>query len=76
MRILHNVSIDVSPSETVTLLGTNGNGKSTLIKSVMGIIRPTAGRIVATIVHGEIAFNGDTAAMQNSDLIRRYYLGL
>jgi branched-chain amino acid transport system ATP-binding protein len=49
VRILHDVSIDVAPSETVTLLGTNGNGKSTLIKSVMGIIRPTAGRIVATI---------------------------
>ena len=53
VRILHDVSIDVAPSETVTLLGTNGNGKSTLIKSVMGIIRPTAGRIVATIEDAE-----------------------
>ncbi len=53
VRILHDVSIDVAPSETVTLLGTNGNGMSTLIKSVMGIIRPTAGRIVATIEDAE-----------------------
>ncbi|MGH7042083.1 MAG: ABC transporter ATP-binding protein [Acetobacteraceae bacterium] len=35
--------------ETVVLLGTNGNGKSTLMKCIMGILRPTAGRIVADI---------------------------
>jgi branched-chain amino acid transport system ATP-binding protein len=33
----------------VALLGTNGNGKSTLIKCVMGIVRPTAGSITAEI---------------------------
>ena len=33
----------------MTLLGTNGNGKSTLMKCMMGIVRPTAGRIVAEI---------------------------
>ena len=35
--------------ETVVLLGTNGNGKSTLMKCVMGIVRPRTGRIVAEI---------------------------
>ena len=35
--------------ETVALLGTNGNGKSTLMKCIMGIVRPGAGRIVADI---------------------------
>jgi branched-chain amino acid transport system ATP-binding protein len=49
VRILHDVSLDVGSSKTVTLLGTNGNGKSTLIKAVMGIVRPTSGRITATI---------------------------
>jgi branched-chain amino acid transport system ATP-binding protein len=49
VRILHNVSLSVGPGETVALLGTNGNGKSTLMKSVMGLVRPTAGSIVATI---------------------------
>src|SRR5262249_29854454 len=34
---------------TVVLLGTNGNGKSTLMKCIMGIVRPRAGRIVAEI---------------------------
>ena len=49
VRVLHDVSIAVAPSETVALLGTNGNGKSTLIKTIMGVVRPTAGRVVATI---------------------------
>jgi branched-chain amino acid transport system ATP-binding protein len=49
VRILHDVSLDVAARETATLLGTNGNGKSTLIKAIMGIVRPTSGRITATI---------------------------
>jgi branched-chain amino acid transport system ATP-binding protein len=49
VRVLEDVSIGVGNGETVVLLGTNGNGKSTLMKSVMGIVRPRAGRIVAEI---------------------------
>ena len=49
VRVIEDVSIDVKAGETVALLGTNGNGKSTLMKCVMGIVRPTAGRIVAEI---------------------------
>jgi branched-chain amino acid transport system ATP-binding protein len=43
------VSISAAAGETVVLLGTNGNGKSTLMKCIMGIVRPSAGRIVAAI---------------------------
>ena len=49
VRVIHGVSINVNSGETVTLLGTNGNGKSTLMKCVMGIVQPTSGRIVAEI---------------------------
>jgi branched-chain amino acid transport system ATP-binding protein len=49
VRVIEDVSIDVRPSETVVLLGTNGNGKSTLIKCIMGMVRPSAGTIVADI---------------------------
>jgi branched-chain amino acid transport system ATP-binding protein len=49
VRILHDVSLTVAAGETVTLLGTNGNGKSTLLKCVMGIVRPSSGSIVADI---------------------------
>jgi branched-chain amino acid transport system ATP-binding protein len=45
VRVLHGVSINVEHGESVVLLGSNGNGKSTLIKCVMGIVSPTAGRI-------------------------------
>jgi len=49
VRVLHDVSVSVGAGETVALLGTNGNGKSTLLKCVMGIVRPSAGSIVAEI---------------------------
>jgi len=49
VRVLEEVSIDVKAGETVVLLGTNGNGKSTLMKCVMGMVRPSAGRILAEI---------------------------
>jgi branched-chain amino acid transport system ATP-binding protein len=49
VRVLEGVSLNVASGETVALLGTNGNGKSTLMKCVMGIVRPCGGRIVATI---------------------------
>ncbi|PYN88773.1 MAG: branched-chain amino acid ABC transporter ATP-binding protein [Candidatus Rokuibacteriota bacterium] len=45
VRVLHGVSIEVREGETVALLGTNGNGKSTLIKSIMGMLTPDAGEI-------------------------------
>ncbi|MBM3572895.1 MAG: ATP-binding cassette domain-containing protein, partial [Alphaproteobacteria bacterium] len=49
VRVLEGVTIDVKPAETVVLLGTNGNGKSTLMKCIMGMVRPSAGRIMAAI---------------------------
>ena len=45
VQVLRGVSLTVEPGETVVLLGSNGNGKSTLINSVMGIVRPSAGTI-------------------------------
>ena len=49
VRVLEDISLSVSNAETVTLLGTNGNGKSTLMKCVMGMVRPSSGSIVAEI---------------------------
>ena len=49
VQVLNDVALDVHDGETVTLLGTNGNGKSTLIKSIMGIVKPTSGKIEAEI---------------------------
>jgi branched-chain amino acid transport system ATP-binding protein len=49
VRALHGVSVAVGGGETVALLGTNGNGKSTLMKCVMGIVRPTQGSVTLQI---------------------------
>src|SRR5690242_19301493 len=49
VRVLHGLSLAVGDGGTVALLGTNGNGKSTLIHCIMGVVRPTAGRIVARL---------------------------
>ena len=44
-HILHGVSVDVGPGEVVGLLGRNGVGKSTTLKTIMGLIRPSEGTI-------------------------------
>ena len=49
VRVLHGVSMHVDDGETVVLLGTNGNGKSTLMKCIMGIVEPDAGEIVLEV---------------------------
>ncbi len=49
VRVIEDVSMTVGSGETVALLGTNGNGKSTLMKCIMGIVRPKAGRIIVEI---------------------------
>ena len=49
IRVIEDVSFHVDSGETVVLLGTNGNGKSTLMKCIMGIVPPSAGKIVAEI---------------------------
>ena len=49
VRAIDDISVSVSHAETVVLLGTNGNGKSTLMKCIMGMLRPSSGSIIAEI---------------------------
>ena len=44
-HVLHGVSMHVSPGEVVCLLGRNGMGKTTLLRTIMGINRTWAGRV-------------------------------
>ena len=49
VQVLDGISLEVNDGETVALLGTNGNGKSTVMKCIMGMVTPGAGRITAVI---------------------------
>jgi phospholipid/cholesterol/gamma-HCH transport system ATP-binding protein len=44
-EILHSVSFDVAPRETIVILGGSGSGKSTLLRTMVGLERPTSGSI-------------------------------
>ena len=52
VRALQGVTVDIAQGETVALLGTNGNGKSTLMKCLMGMVRPTRGTL-SLVMDGE-----------------------
>jgi branched-chain amino acid transport system ATP-binding protein len=66
VRVIHDLSLRIGDGETVALLGTNGNGKSTLMGSIMGIVRPSAGRIVAEIDGA----SHDLVGMAPQDVVR------
>ncbi len=43
---LNGVSMDIFQGETVGIIGTNGSGKSTILKIITGVLSPTAGEVV------------------------------
>src|SRR5690242_11450303 len=45
IHILQNVSLDVYPGELVCLLGGNASGKSTTLKTILGIVKPKSGTV-------------------------------
>jgi branched-chain amino acid transport system ATP-binding protein len=44
-HILHGVSLSIAQGEIVSLLGRNGSGRSTTLKTIMGLVTPTSGRV-------------------------------
>ncbi len=65
VRVLNGVSMHIGSGETVALLGTNGNGKSTIIKCIMGAVTPTAGRVTIEIDGHQY----DPSAMKTKDIV-------
>ncbi len=61
-HILHGVSFDVQPGEVVTLLGRNGVGKTTTLKSIIGIVEQRS---------GSVRFEGRELIGMSSDAIAR-----
>jgi branched-chain amino acid transport system ATP-binding protein len=66
-RVLFDVSLSVGEGEVVTLLGRNGMGKTTTIRSIMGLTRPLA---------GAITFSGTAIAGETPEKIARRGVGL
>jgi len=66
-RILFGIDFSVGAGEVVTLLGRNGMGKTTTIKSIFGLLRPRAGRVL---------IDGQDMAGKAPHLIARSGLGL
>ena len=62
LHILFNVALRVEAHEVVALLGRNGAGKSTMLKSLMGIVRPHS---------GAVKFDGDDVAGRPAHAIAR-----
>jgi urea transport system ATP-binding protein len=64
--IVRDVSLEVEPGEVVCLMGRNGVGKTTLLKSVMGLLRPRTGKIV---------YNGKDLTRASPDVRARAGIG-
>ena len=45
-RILKNVNLQINKGETMVILGASGSGKSTLLKMMIGLLKPTSGKIL------------------------------
>lgn len=58
VRVLHDVSLRVPEGQIVALLGTNGNGKSTLMQSILGLVKPTRGTVRAWLDGREVDLTG------------------
>jgi len=44
-RVVHGISLSLSPGEVLCLMGRNGAGKTTTLRAIVGLVKPTSGRI-------------------------------
>jgi urea transport system ATP-binding protein len=76
-HILRDVDLQVGPGEMVTLIGRNGVGKTTLLKTVMGLLSPRRGRVefqgqaITTLQPHQRAYRGIGYVPQGREIIPR-----
>lgn len=66
-QVLFDIALDVGAGEVVTLLGRNGMGKTTTIRTIMGLMKPLS---------GHITFKGETISSLPADRVARLGIGL
>ncbi|MGH9035782.1 MAG: ATP-binding cassette domain-containing protein, partial [Acidimicrobiia bacterium] len=74
-RVLDGVDLEVGAGEVVALVGENGTGKTTLVRCVGGMLRPTAGTIRAPGPGGVAVVWQDLALCDNLDAVANVFLG-
>jgi teichoic acid transport system ATP-binding protein len=67
---LNNVSINVKKGETVGIIGTNGSGKSTILKIITGVLSPTSGNVeingrISALLELGAGFNQEFTGIEN-----------
>ncbi len=72
IEAVHDVSLDVAAGSIVTLLGTNGAGKSTTLNAVSGLLASDGGAVVA----GEVLFEGGSLRGLRPDQVMRRGIAL
>ena len=67
---LHDISFDVEKGSTVGIIGTNGSGKSTILKIITGVLSPTSGEVhtdgsISALLELGAGFNPDYTGIEN-----------
>jgi len=54
--VLDHVDLDINPRDFLAVIGPNGGGKTTLIKAILGLLRPWSGEVISRIPRGQMGY--------------------